>query len=410
MNRGQANLRMAGTLLVGAVAATPGGCGSEGSNPTPTDSAVYDIALTVSGSSSLPACTPALAGEVAYVASPPGLVKCLATGWTSIPCASVAAGAVAYASTSKTLVACVDRRWTIIDLPPGPQGPSGSAGMPGATSLVALVSFVGASGPCASGGTEVETGVDVNADGQLESSEVTATSYVCSGDPGAQGPQGPPGPQGPAGPQGPQGTAASQPVIELTSIPPGPVCPAGGTEIAVGHDNVLTQFADICNGVSAAAGADAGDGAVADAPGDDASDAPVCGQVYGACCTTGAACLPPNQCQGGLCAPCGGAGAACCPGQACSGFQDVCFQGTCQTCGIPNGPCCPFTFCVNGGSPGSPCGPGYACTGSTCTPCGTRGLSCCTDRTNAMTRGIGSCGGALCTDGSTCNSGPLACQ
>ena len=80
MDRRQANLRMAGTLLFGAVAATPAGCGSEGSNPTPTDSAVYDIALTVSGSSSLPACTPALAGEVAYVASPPGLVKCLATG------------------------------------------------------------------------------------------------------------------------------------------------------------------------------------------------------------------------------------------------------------------------------------------------------------------------------------------
>ena len=46
---------------------------------------------------------------------------------------------------------------------------------------MALVTFVGASGPCASGGTEVETGVDVNGDGQLESSEVMATSYVCSG-------------------------------------------------------------------------------------------------------------------------------------------------------------------------------------------------------------------------------------
>ncbi len=68
---------------------------------------------------------------------------------------------------------------------------------------------------------------------------------------------------------------------------------------------------------------------------------------------------------------------------------------------------------------GARCATGYVCNAApesgpivtgTCEPCGATGQSCCTDRFDPMTRGQGSCGGPLCTDGSTCNHGPLSCQ
>ncbi len=44
--------------------------------------------------------------------------------------------------------------------------------------------------------TQVQSGIDTNDDRQLESSEATATAYVCIGDTGAQGAPGVEGPQG----------------------------------------------------------------------------------------------------------------------------------------------------------------------------------------------------------------------
>jgi len=65
---------------------------------------------------------------------------------------------------------------------------------------------------CANGGQAIETGADVNHDGMLEASEVTSTSYVCSG---ADGPQ---------------------PLLRIDDEPAGANCVAGGRAIHVGVD------------------------------------------------------------------------------------------------------------------------------------------------------------------------------
>ncbi|WP_368671035.1 collagen-like protein [Myxococcus sp. AM010] len=93
---------------------------------------------------------------------------------------------------------------------------------------------------CSQGGALVETGIDVNRNGELEDEEVDAslTRYVCNGEQGpvgAVGPQGPEGPQGlrgeqgvpgPVGPQGEQGIQGDLgPVGPAGAV--GPVGPAG---------------------------------------------------------------------------------------------------------------------------------------------------------------------------------------
>ncbi len=84
----------------------------------------------------------------------------------------------------------------------GAQGPQGDAGP---ASL--LVQTAAPTSICPNGGTELQSGLDLDGDGQLEDAEVTSTSYVCDGAPGEVGP---PGPAGPAGPQGQPGSSAPQ--------------------------------------------------------------------------------------------------------------------------------------------------------------------------------------------------------
>lgn len=147
--------------------------------------------------------------------------------------------------------------------PQGPAGANGSNGANGADGKNALVSTTlePAGANCATGGTKIEVGIDVNGNGILDAGEINAsqTKYVCNGAQGpagqngvngATGPQGPIGltgplgPQGPAGangavgatgpqgPQGPQGLQGEQGPIGLT----GPQGPAGqnGIDGAVG--------------------------------------------------------------------------------------------------------------------------------------------------------------------------------
>lgn len=136
-------------FVVGWVA----GCATEtpSTDPSPaSDVVAYKIAWTSGSTASLPQCTSAFAGQIAYVTSPVGLWTCAHGAWSPILCTSLDVGAVAYASTGNTLLACVDRRWTVVDLPPGPegppgeagpvgpQGPPGDAGPPGAGSLISL--------------------------------------------------------------------------------------------------------------------------------------------------------------------------------------------------------------------------------------------------------------------------------
>jgi hypothetical protein len=72
---------------------------------------------------------------------------------------------------------------------------------------------------CAYGGAAIETGLDTNRDGVLETSEVTATSYVCVAAPAAN---------------------------ELVDVVPAPVaeCPDGGQAIEVGPDSNLNGVLD----------------------------------------------------------------------------------------------------------------------------------------------------------------------
>ena len=278
-----------GTALVGSA-----GCGGEDPTsssalPAPVNG-VYSLQIQVSTPSSLPKCTSALSGTVAYVSSPADLWACSGGSWCEIKCSSSSAGDVAYSSSPQTLVACVSNAWTAVALPQGPKGPQGDAGPPGpqgpqgpqgvagatgptgATGLTGVQGaqgtqglagatgapgITGATGPqgpqgdagavslvlqtaapatdCSNGGTEIQSGLDLNGDKQLESTEVTSISYVCNGATGEAGAQGAPGSQ-----------------VQVTAEPPGSNCASGGERIDVGEvvdgGFDIQRTAYVCNG------------------------------------------------------------------------------------------------------------------------------------------------------------------
>lgn len=65
---------------------------------------------------------------------------------------------------------------------------------------------------CAAGGEAIQSGIDRDGDGKLESSEITATSYVCAGADG------------------------QQPLVRIDDEPAGSHCAAGGSAVHVGLD------------------------------------------------------------------------------------------------------------------------------------------------------------------------------
>jgi hypothetical protein len=109
---------------------------------------------------------------------------------------------------------------------------------------------------CAYGGTEIQSGLDLDGDGVLEDTEVTSTSYVCNGAPGATGAT------GEAGAIGANGTNAL--VIQTAfgagggSAAQNAACPTGGTEVDTGTDDGTGSFAGmpsvtyVCNGATGA--------------------------------------------------------------------------------------------------------------------------------------------------------------
>ena len=180
-----------------------GGCGRSGSSGQGATNDVYSIGLTVPGVAALPRCTAGLSGTVAFVSSPPTLLECSSQRWQEIDCTNHNAGAVAYASRTQVLLACVSGTWMQIAIPPGatgPQGPAGATGPQGPTGDSGAQGPTGATGPqgpagesslvvvsaeprganCALGGLRVDTGLDSNNDGALETAEIQHTAYVCS--------------------------------------------------------------------------------------------------------------------------------------------------------------------------------------------------------------------------------------
>ncbi|WP_158976595.1 hypothetical protein [Cellulophaga sp. L1A9] len=116
----------------------------------------------------------------------------------------------------------------------GPAGSEGSNGSNGSTSLI-NISDEAPGGNCENGGIKIETGVDSNANGILESGEVQNTRYVCNGI---------------------NGTTSLTTVI---TEPAGANCANGGIKINSGLDlnengnleeTEITSSAYICNGIN----------------------------------------------------------------------------------------------------------------------------------------------------------------
>jgi BclB C-terminal domain-containing protein len=108
----------------------------------------------------------------------------------------------------------------------GATGPTGPTGPHASTAMTAI----GAGEECAYGGMRVDFGVDLDANGTLDPSEIEGTEYVCHGATGAAGDDGVDGDDGDDGEQGHDSLVL---VLPLDSDE----CESGGIEILVGVDD-----------------------------------------------------------------------------------------------------------------------------------------------------------------------------
>jgi len=124
-------------------------------------------------------------------------------------------------------------------------GAPGAQGNPGAVSLVRQVDEP-AGANCTFGGKAIMSGVDTNGNGALDASEVTATSYVCNGAPGAPG------------------TNGLNSAFLVTAEPAGANCPTGGEKVQTGLDSnrngaldpaEVTATSYVCDGAAGTPGA-----------------------------------------------------------------------------------------------------------------------------------------------------------
>lgn len=144
---------------------------------------------------------------------------------------------------------------------PGPQGNPGTNGTNGQNTLAKTTSEA-AGANCATGGVKLEYGLDANANGTLDASEINVvlTRYICNG---AAGTNGTNGTNGTAGTNGTNGLST---LAKTTSEAAGANCATGGVKLEYGLDanangtldageiNVaLTRY--ICNGAQGSTGA-----------------------------------------------------------------------------------------------------------------------------------------------------------
>lgn len=161
------------TVLTACTSGTP-------SSDAVSNGVVYSLALTVSGSSSLPACTTKTEGETAIVTSTATLEACEQGKWVEIPCNAASSGDVAYDSAVVSLWACTMNldggtpRWAQITLPQGPPGPQGEAGPQGPAGSAPVITLtpIPPGATCPAGGTEVQIVVDGG---------VAQSATICSG-------------------------------------------------------------------------------------------------------------------------------------------------------------------------------------------------------------------------------------
>jgi uncharacterized protein (TIGR03382 family) len=108
---------------------------------------------------------------------------------------------------------------------------------------------------CADGGVRVDSGLDDDGDGVLAPSEIDSTEYVCNGGDGSDGTD---------------GTDGASALVSTSEEPAGDNCAAGGTRIDVGVDadsdgtlsaSEITDTSFVCNGADGSGGCNAGGGA-----------------------------------------------------------------------------------------------------------------------------------------------------
>ena len=250
MRTGQTFVRSFAMLLIAA----GWSCAAHGDDQAGTAPALpngeYSVQLTANAPSSLPACNATLAGDVAFVSSPPGLWACASGSWSQINCTASAAGQTAYANMPPTLWACIGKQWTQVALPeagpPGPAGPKGPAGPQGATGATGATGAQGATGATGATGAQGPMGLNgqngfngMNGATGPQGAAGPAGATGPAGAPGAQGPagsQGPAGAQGPAGDAGANGPAGENSLVLVSAEPPGQNCGSGGQRIDVGLD------------------------------------------------------------------------------------------------------------------------------------------------------------------------------
>ncbi|MCH7343321.1 hypothetical protein LZ017_08000 [Pelomonas sp. CA6] len=126
-------------------------------------------------------------------------------------------------------------------------------GPAGAASLVHVVAEP-AGERCVAGGSKITAGEDRNRNQVLDSDEIAAVQYVCSGT---------------AGPTGPTGAPGLSTRILQTTEPPGSHCPAGGQRISAGPDRNGNGMLDgdeiestgyVCNGTNGSNGSNGSPG------------------------------------------------------------------------------------------------------------------------------------------------------
>ena len=146
------------------------------------------------------------------------------------------------------------------------------------------VTPLNAGAACATGGQRIDVGLDVNRDGNLDATEVSASEIVCNGTTGAQGPAGQQGPAGSAGVTGPagengekgdtgeqglRGETGYSTLLNMTTLGATPQCAAGGKRIDRGIDldrngtlelSEITHSDFVCNGAEGLPGADGAQG------------------------------------------------------------------------------------------------------------------------------------------------------
>lgn len=136
----------------------------------------------------------------------------------------------------------------------GATGDAGANGTNGSDGHDSLVNLSADSTTCATGGTKIEAGIDLDDNGTLSAGEVLNTRYVCNGATGATGSQGTPGATGAAG------AAGKNSLISITNEASGSNCATGGKKLQVGVDansngtldsGEVTSTQYVCNGAAA---------------------------------------------------------------------------------------------------------------------------------------------------------------